>query len=201
MQWINILQVNEKNESNEKNEVREKKHFFLPLMCQHCGNAPCEPVCPVFAASHSPEGVAETTYNRCIGSRFCMMNCPFKIRRFNFYNYNENLKQPYSHIFNPEVTVRSRGVVEKCSFCIHRLNQARYKAKDMGLEKVPDGMVKTACQQACPSGAIMFGDLNDENSEINKYINDEHLLGVQLFRKLELDNSIIYVTEWSLPVL
>lgn len=159
MHWIRIERYSNTNEQNS---------VFIPLMCQHCEKAPCETVCPVNATTHSPEGISEMTYNRCIGSRFCMANCPYQVRRFNFRDYHSNEKPALESLHNPEVTIRSRGVVEKCTFCIQRIIKAKYKANDEGRNRLNDGEVMTACQIACPTGAIVFGDLNNPNSMISK---------------------------------
>ena len=167
-------------------DVENPNVVYQPMMCQHCDNAPCENVCPVAATNHSSEGLNQMTYNRCIGTRYCANNCPYKVRRFNWLDYttadlfawNEpgmgiGGETPYyadnltRMVLNPDVTVRSRGVIEKCSFCVQRIQEAKLTAK---IEKriLRDGDLKVACQTACPTGAITFGDMNDKNSAISR---------------------------------
>jgi MoCo/4Fe-4S cofactor protein with predicted Tat translocation signal len=138
-----------------------------PVACQHCENAPCEVVCPVAATVHGDEGTNDMVYNRCVGTRFCANNCPYKVRRFNFFQYQDYTTDLLKMARNPDVTVRSRGVIEKCSFCIQRLNSARIDSKLEG-RPIRDGEVKTACQAACPPQAIIFGNINDPESEVAK---------------------------------
>lgn len=191
MHWMRIdryysfTDKDKKRNSKEKEIAKNVDDFenvsvaFQPVMCQHCTNATCETVCPVLATTHSSEGLNQMTYNRCIGTKYCANNCAFKVRRFNWFRYFENDKFDFNFnndlgrmVINPDVTVRSRGVMEKCSFCVQRIQSGKLSAKRENRALV-DGDVKTACQQACPANAIVFGDRNDPNSEISKlFYND-----------------------------
>jgi Fe-S-cluster-containing dehydrogenase component len=158
MPWLQVVPYREDGQPGSR-------LGFLPLACQHCDAAPCEPVCPVYASVHNDEGLNAQVYNRCVGTRYCMNNCPYKVRRFNWKN--EDWANPLDWQLNPDVTVRVRGVMEKCTFCIQRIRAAEYRAKREG-RKVRDGEVQPACAQSCPTRAYTFGDLLDPEAAVTK---------------------------------
>lgn len=210
MQWIRIERYFDEPDMDEgapEAEFQERGASFLPMMCQQCNAAPCEPVCPVGATYHTPDALNAQVYNRCIGSRYCANNCPFRLRVFNFYDYTETAwPEPLNQQLNPDISVRSKGVMEKCTFCIQRIRAAKDKAK-MENRPVEDGEVKTACQQTCPTQAIQFGDLLDPASVVAKawkrqqivqgtYKQDKNnpsLRGYRVFEELNVDPSVVYL--------
>lgn len=163
-----------------------------PVVCMHCDNAPCETVCPVAATVHSDEGTNDMIYNRCVGTRYCSNNCPYKVRRFNWFNYAKKIKSPLHGALNPEVTVRSRGVMEKCTFCIHRVKAKQSEARLKG-RSLKDGDIQTACQQSCPAQAIVFGDFNDKNSKVRKAFEEKNAYA--LLEELNTKPSVRYRTK------
>jgi molybdopterin-containing oxidoreductase family iron-sulfur binding subunit len=161
LQWIRLERFYEEVNADEPGPLDIR---FLPMLCQHCGNAPCEPVCPVYAAYHTPEGLNAQIYNRCVGTRYCANNCPYKVRVFNWFDFSD-VPEPLNWQYNPDVTVRSGGVMEKCSFCVQRIRQAENRATLEG-RTVRDGDVVPACQQSCPAEAIVFGNIRDPESRV-----------------------------------
>jgi molybdopterin-containing oxidoreductase family iron-sulfur binding subunit len=178
MQWIKVHRY-------FSDDPDDPKVLFQPVFCQHCDNAPCENVCPVSATNHSNEGLNQMAYNRCVGTKYCMNNCPYRVRRFNWYRFTNNKAFDYNTasdlgrmVLNPDVTVRERGVVEKCSFCVQRIQAKKLEAK-LENRVLNDLEIKPACMQACPAGAIIFGNLNDKESAVSKLFTQErryHLL-------------------------
>ncbi len=169
MHWIRMERYYETVDASHAGPVDVR---FLPMICQHCGNAPCEPVCPVYAAYHTPEGLNAQVYNRCVGTRYCANNCPYKVRVFNWFGFTD-VPEPMNWAFNPDVTVRSSGVMEKCSFCVQRIRDVQNRARVEGQRPVRDGEVIPACQQSCPAEAIVFGDIRDPRSRVAQVTENE----------------------------
>jgi molybdopterin-containing oxidoreductase family iron-sulfur binding subunit len=167
MHWIRIDRYFKTDPGLSVDEIDNAAVVFQPVTCVHCENAPCEQVCPVAATQHTEDGLNAMVYNRCVGTRYCSNNCPFKVRRFNFFNYHKELAETTKMQFNPEVTVRSRGVMEKCTFCVQRIENARIVARN-DRRPLRDGEIVPACAQTCPTQAITFGNLNDEASAVSR---------------------------------
>ncbi|MGQ0713370.1 MAG: 4Fe-4S dicluster domain-containing protein [Gemmatimonadaceae bacterium] len=197
MAWIRLERYWEGDETSPDFETR-----FVPMLCQHCGNAPCEPVCPVFATYHSPDGLNVQVYNRCVGTRYCSNNCPYKVRYFNWFGYGETDRpqyawpEPLNWQLNPDVTVRGKGVMEKCTFCVQRIREAENRARAEGREVAPDEFT-VACAQACPSRAIVFGDAADERWAIASHLHDERAYHV--FEELNTFTAVVYLKKVTYP--
>ena len=212
---VPVVGRNEVRRSHEMHWIRLDRYYAgdsdnpevvrQPVMCQHCDNAPCENVCPVAATNHSSEGINQMAYNRCIGTRYCNNNCPYKVRRFNWYDYTGADTIPNNRVdpagmtldlkrmvLNPDVTVRAKGVIEKCSMCIQRIQDKKLTAKREG-RMLEDGEIKTACQQTCPADAITFGDTNDPNSKISKLMKNARQYG--LLEELHTLPSVVYLSK------
>ncbi|MBK6488533.1 MAG: 4Fe-4S dicluster domain-containing protein [Gemmatimonadetes bacterium] len=198
MSWLRIERYFEGGEDGSTDfEAR-----FVPMMCQHCGNAPCEPVCPVYATYHSPDGLNVQVYNRCVGTRYCSNGCPYKVRYYNWHGFGEPDRRQYAfpeplHLqLNPDVTVRGKGVMEKCTFCVQRIRDAENLAKLQNRELQPDEFT-TACAQACPSKAIVFGDAADENWSVAKLAQDARAYHV--FEELSTYTAVVYLKRVNHP--
>jgi len=206
MHWMRVERY---WQEDDERDFPEDGAQFLPMLCQQCGAATCEPVCPVAATYHTPDGLNAQVYNRCIGSRYCSNNCPFRVRYFNFWSYYEDSwPEPLNMQLNPDLSVRDKGVMEKCTFCIQRIRTAKDTAQREERALV-DGDIVTACAQACPTGAIVFGDTQDPSSRVSKLwekhdihrgpftqkkekANDE-VRGYRIFDELNVDPSIMYM--------
>ncbi len=180
--WIRI-------ERYWKGEYPDVKLRFIPMLCQHCDAAPCETVCPVSATYHNQDGLNTQIYNRCIGTRSCAVYCPYEVRYFNYNTHHWD--KPLDQQLNPDVSVRDKGVMEKCTFCIQRIRQAKDDAKDDGRRRVRDGEVQPACVQSCPTQALVFGDRKDPESQVSKSMNDPR--AYRVLDELNTDPSIIYL--------
>ncbi len=168
---------------------------FIPMLCQHCDEAPCEIACPVFATYHNQDGLNAQVYNRCIGTRTCAVYCPYEVRFFNWFTYTWD--EPLEQQLNPDVTVREKGVMEKCTFCVQRINRAKDLARDED-RKVVDGEVQPACAQACPTDAIVFGDRNDPDSAVSRKMQDPR--AYEVLKELNTAPSVIYLQNARAPL-
>lgn len=188
MAWIRV-------ERYWEGEFPDVKARFIPILCQHCENAPCEPVCPVYATYHNPEGMNVQIYNRCVGTRYCANGCPYIVR---FFNYWEPVwPESFRNHLNPDVTIRSRGIMEKCSFCMQRIRRGVRTAASEDRELL-DGEIQTACQQACPTDALVFGDIDPDNNQTNpsraySMIHDDR--AYTLLPKLNTDPNVVYLAK------
>ncbi len=208
LHWLRMERYwDEPDMGGDDKEFQERGGSFLPMMCQQCNAATCEVVCPVAATYHTPDGLNAQVYNRCIGSRYCSNNCPYRLRYFNFYSYyEESWPEPLNQQLNPDLSVRDKGVMEKCTFCIQRIRTGKDKAAREGRE-VKDGDVVTACAQSCPTQAITFGDLLDKDAKVTKLWkshqvelgktkqdkSDEDLRGYRVLEGLNTDPCVMYL--------
>jgi molybdopterin-containing oxidoreductase family iron-sulfur binding subunit len=170
--------------------------LYQPMLCQQCGNAPCETVCPVNATNHSPDGLNQMAYNRCVGTRYCANNCPYKVRRFNFLDFTGATPESMQLAFNPEVSVRPRGVMEKCTFCVQRIRNAEQVARREGRD-LRDSDVVPACAAACPARAIVFGDINNPDSEVSRIASSRR--GFHVLEELDTQPAVTYLAALKNP--
>lgn len=200
MNWLRLERYFEG--ANDGHFTEDFEARFVPMLCQHCGNAPCEPVCPVYATYHAPDGLNVQVYNRCVGTRYCSNNCPYKVRYFNWFGYGEMdrvqyaFPEPLNWQLNPDVTVRSKGVMEKCTFCVQRIREAENRATLEQREIAADEFT-TACAAACPSRAIVFGDAADQAWSVNRGITDERAYHV--FEELNTYTAVVYLKKVNHP--
>jgi molybdopterin-containing oxidoreductase family iron-sulfur binding subunit len=202
MAWIRLERYYEGAEDPEGKFDPDFDVRFLPMMCQQCGNAPCEPVCPVYATYHAPDGLNVQVYNRCVGTRYCSNNCPYKVRYFNWFGYGETNRpqyafpEPLNWQLNPDVTVRGKGVMEKCTFCVQRIREAENRARLEGREVQPDEFT-VACAQGCPSRALTFGDAADPRWSVSKSLENERAYHV--FKELNTFTAVVYLKKVTYP--
>ena len=208
LHWLRVERYwDEPQMGGDDGEFQSRGGSFLPMMCQHCNAATCEPVCPVAATYHTPDGLNAQVYNRCIGSRYCSNNCPYRLRYFNFYSYyDESWPEPLNQQLNPDLSVRDKGVMEKCTFCVQRIRTAKDEARREGRE-VRDGDAVSACAQSCPTQAIVFGDMLDKESKVAKVWarqqvelgktkqnkENEELRGYRILEGLNTDPCVMYL--------
>lgn len=210
MHWIRIdryyssdadpkTHLDDKNYTDMENPADYPQVVFQPVMCMHCNHAPCETVCPVAATMHSSDGLNQMAYNRCVGTRYCANNCPYKVRRFNWFKYSDNVEFDFNMnddlgkmVLNPDVVVRSRGIMEKCTMCVQRIQEGKLNAKKDG-RKIADGEIQTACAQACPTNAIIFGDYNNTESQLAVAKEDPRMY--HLLEELNTQPSVLYLTK------
>jgi len=200
MNWLRLERYFEGNLDGKFGVDFETR--FVPMLCQHCGNAPCEPVCPVYATYHAPDGLNVQVYNRCVGTRYCSNNCPYKVRYFNWFGYGESdrkqyaFPEPLNWQLNPDVTVRGKGVMEKCTFCVQRIREAENRAALEHRDMKPDEFT-VACAQACPSRAITFGDAADPNWSVTQVAQDRRAYHV--FEELNTFTAVVYLKKVNHP--
>jgi molybdopterin-containing oxidoreductase family iron-sulfur binding subunit len=202
MTWIRLERYFEGAERSDQTFDSNFEARFVPMLCQHCGNAPCEPVCPVYATYHSPDGLNVQVYNRCVGTRYCSNNCPYKVRYFNWFGYGEPERRQYAFPeplhwqLNPDVTVRGKGVMEKCTFCVQRIREAEHRARLEHRDLEADEFT-VACAQACPSRAIVFGDAADDSWTVARLAMDRRAYHV--FEELNTYTAVVYLKKVNHP--